>query len=57
MLRIEQFEGDLYKIDLEVTDGVVKFSGLFQQVDGISSKDLIPAENGLKLEAKLLCEE
>ncbi len=47
MLDIKQFEGELYLITVK-TDGV-DFSGLFQLVDGIPSKDLIPADNGLHI--------
>ena len=47
MLKIEQFEGDLYLITVQSED--VDFSGIFKLIDGIPSDSLIPAENGLHL--------
>lgn len=57
MVRLEQFEDDLFLLSVNTSDGTFKFSGVFKQMDGLNLDDLMPAKNGLKLEVKLYGEE
>lgn len=46
MLRLEQFEGDLFLLTIEAEN--FQFSGLFQMVEK-SCEGLIPSPDGMKL--------
>lgn len=47
MLRLEQFEEDLFLITVESEH--VNFSGLFRQVE-MPTENLVPSPDGMKLE-------
>ena len=52
MLRIEQMEGNLFLIDLNI-DETVKFHGVFESREDIDESTLRPMQNGLKMEIGL----
>ena len=51
MLRIEQMEGNLVVIDVEING--VKFHGIFEPKSNIDESTLKPMENGFKMEIGL----
>ena len=57
MLKFEQFQDGLYRLTVETPDGAFKYSGTFQQVDGIDAEKLVPADNGMVLTMKFPGEE
>lgn len=52
MLRIEQMEGNLFLIDLNIGE-TVKFHGVFESREDIDESTLRPMKNGLKMEIGL----
>lgn len=51
MLKIEQMEGNLYVIDLNI-NGTVKFHGVFEP-SNVDESTLEPMKNGFKMEIGL----
>lgn len=51
MLRIEQMEGNLVVIDLDI-NGTVKFHGVFEPCN-VDESTLVPMKNGFKMEIGL----
>ena len=52
MLRIEQMEGNLFLIELNIGE-TVKFHGVFESKEDIDESTLRPMQNGLKMEIGL----
>ncbi len=52
MLRIEQMEGNLFLIELNIGE-TVKFHGVFESREDIDESTLRPMQNGLKMEIGL----
>lgn len=52
MLRIEQMEGNLFLIELNIKE-TVKFHGVFETREDIDESTLVPMKNGLKMEIEL----
>ena len=52
MLRIEQMEGNLFLIELNIGE-TVKFHGVFEPREDIDESTLRPMQNGLKMEIGL----
>lgn len=52
MLRIEQMEGNLFLIELNIKE-TVKFHGVFEAREDIDESTLVPMKNGLKMEIDL----
>lgn len=52
MLKIEQMEGNLFLIELNIKE-TVKFHGVFEARKDIDESTLRPMENGFKMEIGL----
>lgn len=52
MLRIEQMEGNLFLIEINIKE-TVKFHGVFEPRENIDENTLEPMKNGFKMEINL----